>query len=134
MCCNLIQFFISHLGKGITSQKLQSLNVPGPKLIPASKPHLEASSHESRAPQLCGTTVPYTPQQFQAPHAFAPQDLLALLKNLEAEISVCQASLRDENEKRKKYKVRTDSFFFDFIILGCSCFIVSSSLHLFSIG
>lgn len=100
----------SVLGKGITSQKLQSLNVPGPKLIPASgvsKPQSETSNHEPQAPQLCGTTVPYTPQQFQAPHAFAPQDLLALLKNLEAEISVCQASLRDENEKRKKYKVRT---------------------------
>lgn len=97
-------------GKALISQKLQSLTVPGPKLITASgltKPHLDGQGQvaETSATQLCGTTVPYTPQQFQAPHAFAPQDLLALLKNLEAEISVCQASLRDENEKRKKYKV-----------------------------
>lgn len=98
---------LSPSGKGI-SQKLQSLTAPGPKLIPASgtsKPLVDGQESETQAPQLCSTNVPYTPQQFQAPHAFAPQDLLALLKNLEAEISVCQASLRDENEKRKKYKV-----------------------------
>ncbi|XP_034230506.1 ubiquitin carboxyl-terminal hydrolase calypso [Thrips palmi] len=97
---------LSPSGKAFISQKLQSLTVPGPKLITASglaKPQSEVP--ETSTTQLCGTTVPYTPQQFQAPHAFAPQDLLALLKNLEAEISVCQASLRDENEKRKKYKV-----------------------------
>lgn len=99
---------LSPSGKGLMSQKLHTLAAPGPKLIPASvvsKPPFDGQSQESQAPQLCGTTIPYTPQQFQAPHAFAPQDLLALLKNLEAEISVCQASLRDENEKRKKYKV-----------------------------
>lgn len=90
------------------NQKIHSLTAPGPKLIPASatsKPSLDGQNQETQAPQLCDTTVPYTAQQFQVPHAFAPQDLLALLKNLEAEISVCQASLRDENEKRKKYKV-----------------------------
>ncbi|XP_039295521.1 ubiquitin carboxyl-terminal hydrolase calypso-like [Nilaparvata lugens] len=38
-------------------------------------------------------------------HTFAPKDLLALLRNLEVEISVCEGNLRDENEKRKKYKV-----------------------------
>ncbi|XP_054290622.1 ubiquitin carboxyl-terminal hydrolase calypso-like [Macrosteles quadrilineatus] len=38
-------------------------------------------------------------------HTFAPKDLLALLKNLEGEISLCEGNLRDENEKRKKYKV-----------------------------
>ncbi|KAK3910644.1 Ubiquitin carboxyl-terminal hydrolase calypso [Frankliniella fusca] len=99
---------LSPSGKGPVSQRLHSLTVPGPKLLPSpgtSKPQADEAGQESQAPQLCGTTVPYTPQQFQAPHAFAPQDLLALLKNLEAEISVCQASLRDENEKRKKYKI-----------------------------
>lgn len=38
-------------------------------------------------------------------HTFAPKDLLALLKNLEGEISLCEGNLRDENEKRKKYKI-----------------------------
>ncbi|XP_065215233.1 ubiquitin carboxyl-terminal hydrolase calypso [Planococcus citri] len=40
-----------------------------------------------------------------AHHTFAPKDLLALVKNLEAEISVCEAQLRDEHEKRKQYKI-----------------------------
>lgn len=106
----MFNYRLLFLGKGLVSQKLQSLTVSGPKLITASgltKPPLDGQEQvpETSATSLCGTTVPYTPQQFQAPHAFAPQDLLALLKNLEGEISVCQASLRDENEKRKKYKV-----------------------------
>ena len=67
-----------------------------------------SDSPEKRQPPastLCCTTTRYTPEQFESPHAFAPQDLLALLKNLETEINVCQTNLRDENEKRKKYMV-----------------------------
>lgn len=40
------------------------------------------------------------------PHTFAPQDLLALLKNLENEICICEINLKDENDKQNKYKVR----------------------------
>ncbi|KAJ8683241.1 hypothetical protein QAD02_019033 [Eretmocerus hayati] len=39
------------------------------------------------------------------PHTFAPKDLLALLKNLEHEISMCEVALKDENDKRNKYKI-----------------------------
>lgn len=39
------------------------------------------------------------------PHTFAPQDLLALLRNLENEICMCEISLKDENDKQNKYKV-----------------------------
>ncbi|XP_017773739.1 PREDICTED: ubiquitin carboxyl-terminal hydrolase calypso isoform X2 [Nicrophorus vespilloides] len=39
------------------------------------------------------------------PHTFAPQDLLALLKNLENEICICEINLKDENDKQNKYKV-----------------------------
>lgn len=39
------------------------------------------------------------------PHRFAPKDLLALLKTVENEISICEANLHDEIEKRKKYKI-----------------------------
>lgn len=39
------------------------------------------------------------------PHTFAPKDLLALLKNLEYEIGSCETALKDENDKRTKYKV-----------------------------
>ena len=33
------------------------------------------------------------------------QDLLALLKNVENEIKICENNLRDEQEKMNKYKV-----------------------------
>lgn len=59
------------------------------------------SSHKKVDTKLCSKY----PELFE-PHTFAPKDLLALLKNLENEISVCEVSLRDENDKRKKYKVR----------------------------
>lgn len=39
------------------------------------------------------------------PHTFAPKDLLALLKNVETEIANCEACLKDENDKRTKYKI-----------------------------
>lgn len=36
---------------------------------------------------------------------FAPRDLVALLKALEDEIKTCEANLKDELEKRKRYRV-----------------------------
>ncbi|XP_044264251.1 ubiquitin carboxyl-terminal hydrolase calypso [Tribolium madens] len=39
------------------------------------------------------------------PHTFAPQDLLALLRNLENEICMCEINLKDENDKQNKYKI-----------------------------
>lgn len=44
-------------------------------------------------------------QEFLEPHTFAPKDLLALLRNLENEICMCEISLKDENDKQNKYKV-----------------------------
>ncbi|GFS21204.1 ubiquitin carboxyl-terminal hydrolase [Elysia marginata] len=38
-------------------------------------------------------------------HAFTPKDLLYLLKNVENEIELCESNLKEENEKRKKYKI-----------------------------
>ncbi|XP_012935345.2 ubiquitin carboxyl-terminal hydrolase calypso [Aplysia californica] len=37
--------------------------------------------------------------------AFTPKDLLDLLKNVENEIELCENNLKEENEKRKKYKM-----------------------------
>ncbi|KAK3103085.1 hypothetical protein FSP39_016344 [Pinctada imbricata] len=37
--------------------------------------------------------------------AFSPKDLLALLKNVENEIKLCEANLKDELEKRRKYQI-----------------------------
>ncbi|XP_014243381.1 ubiquitin carboxyl-terminal hydrolase calypso isoform X2 [Cimex lectularius] len=36
---------------------------------------------------------------------FSPKDLLALLKNLDSEVSSTEASLREENDKRRRYKI-----------------------------
>lgn len=44
------------------------------------------------------------------PHTFAPQDLLALLRNLENEICICEISLKDENDKQNKYRVLYTEF------------------------
>lgn len=61
----------------------------------------EEKKVEKIDPKLCSKY----PELFE-PHTFAPKDLLALLKNLEHEISMCETSLKDENDKRNKYKVR----------------------------
>lgn len=42
-------------------------------------------------------------------HPFAPHDLLALLKTVEAEIGACEAALRDELDRRRKYVVSPGS-------------------------
>lgn len=36
---------------------------------------------------------------------FSPKDLVALLNNLEAEVNSCETSIREENDKRRKYKI-----------------------------
>ncbi|XP_071082119.1 ubiquitin carboxyl-terminal hydrolase BAP1-like [Haliotis cracherodii] len=43
--------------------------------------------------------------RFSSSQGFSPKDLLDLLKNVENEIETCEANLKDENEKRKKYKI-----------------------------
>lgn len=45
-------------------------------------------------------------QELLEPHTFAPKDLLALLRNLENEICMCEISLKDEVDKQNKYRVR----------------------------
>lgn len=44
-------------------------------------------------------------QEILEPHTFAPKDLLALLRNLDNEICLCEMNLKDENDKQNKYKV-----------------------------
>lgn len=61
---------------------------------------IEEKKVEKIDPKLCSKY----PELFE-PHTFAPKDLLALLKNLEHEISICETSLKDENDKRNKYKI-----------------------------
>lgn len=66
----------------------------------AVDPGSAVTNHKNVDTKLCSKY----PELFE-PHTFAPKDLLALLKNLENEISVCEVNLRDENDKRKKYKI-----------------------------
>ncbi|XP_001606781.2 ubiquitin carboxyl-terminal hydrolase calypso isoform X1 [Nasonia vitripennis] len=60
----------------------------------------EEKKVEKIDPKLCSKY----PELFE-PHTFAPKDLLALLKNLEHEIGICETALKDENDKRNKYKI-----------------------------
>ena len=43
--------------------------------------------------------------ELNEPQRFAPKDLLALLRNIETDISTCESVIKDENEKRKKHKI-----------------------------
>lgn len=52
------------------------------------------------------------------PHTFAPQDLLALLRNLENEICICELSLKDENDKQNKYRVTFFTMKLDFKLMS----------------
>lgn len=52
-----------------------------------------------------GDAVTVDRKDLLEPHTFAPQDLLALLRNLEKEIDLSESNLRDENDKRHRYKV-----------------------------
>ena len=47
--------------------------------------------------------------------SFAPTDLIELLKNIENEICISEINLKDENDKRNKYKVNMDSFIYLFL-------------------
>ena len=43
--------------------------------------------------------------RLRSPQRFSPASLLALLRNIEADISVCRAILKDENERRKRHAI-----------------------------
>lgn len=61
-------------------------------------------------------TVEKKSPELLEPHTFAPQDLLALLRNLENEICMCEISLKDENDKQNKYKVKRVAFSGTFVL------------------
>nr|XP_022302279.1 ubiquitin carboxyl-terminal hydrolase BAP1-like isoform X2 [Crassostrea virginica] len=44
-------------------------------------------------------------RKFSGNQPFTPKDLLALLKNVENEIKLCEVNLKDELEKRRKYQI-----------------------------
>lgn len=96
--------------KDITLPRLSGINVNGKRLVPdvsGAQKKMCLNTGHARVKTSEGDTVVAEkkyPELFE-PHTFAPQDLLALLRNLENEICICELSLKDENDKRNKYKV-----------------------------
>lgn len=69
-----------------------------------SKPTIDLSKSPDSDTDAMKTLLSKYPV-LREPHTFAPKDLLALLKNVETEIANCEACLKDENDKRNKYKI-----------------------------
>ncbi|KAK7102465.1 hypothetical protein V1264_020680 [Littorina saxatilis] len=66
-----------------------------------SSPHLQGEGDES-----CNKDGGERKRKHKSSHgAFTPKNLLELLKNVENEIELCEANLKEEIEKRKKYKI-----------------------------
>lgn len=71
----------------------------------------KAPTEEGGSPQVTSKTEgDVTPAKksktkFSSQQGFKPKDLLALLKNVENEIKICENNLRDEQEKMNKYKI-----------------------------
>ncbi|XP_050414072.1 ubiquitin carboxyl-terminal hydrolase calypso isoform X2 [Patella vulgata] len=65
-------------------------------------------------------------------NGFKPKDLVSLLKNVEKEINTCETNLKEENEKRKKYKIddcRRTHNYDEFITLFLSMLAEQGLLH-----
>lgn len=96
--------------KDICLPRLSGINVNGKRLVgdvSGGQKKMCLNTGHARVKTSDGDIVVAEkkyPELFE-PHTFAPQDLLALLKNLENEICICEISLKDENDKRNKYKV-----------------------------
>ncbi|KAH6922290.1 hypothetical protein HPB50_012069 [Hyalomma asiaticum] len=90
----------------ITSpQQQQQQTLPHQHQQPAVQ---QATAHHSVAPQSSGNSGEIdrlVVVRLGEEHPFAPHDLLALLKTVEAEINACEGALKDEVDKRRKYVV-----------------------------
>lgn len=85
-------------------EKSETPNDNGKRPIDPSIPHRKVCRVKVTADGNAVIAEKKYPELFE-PHTFAPQDLLALLRNLENEICFCEMSLKDENDKRNRYKV-----------------------------
>lgn len=77
------------------------------KVVPKSP---ASSAADGLSPnKLSPSAAPLTPTRGKAAAAltkqYCPKDMIALLKALEAEITACDNSLKDELEKRKRYRI-----------------------------
>lgn len=87
--------------QGETSEKKEELKTEIATPSPTPDKSSECKPEDTDAMTALMSKYPV----LREPHTFAPKDLLALLKNVETEIANCEASLKDENDKRTKYKI-----------------------------
>ena len=96
----------SHLPQELTSSppnhKSPSHFSPSTSLFPLPEQPSPANSDASLARSPMASPRARTADLLKK---FAPRDLVALLKALEDEIKTCESSLREELEKRKRYRV-----------------------------
>uniref|UniRef100_A0A8D8RGN3 Ubiquitin carboxyl-terminal hydrolase n=1 Tax=Cacopsylla melanoneura TaxID=428564 RepID=A0A8D8RGN3_9HEMI len=99
---------VGALPKGWEHTSSSSFSSPSAK--DGASPSSSHSKYGGESPLLegtrgeCGEGSKRSGSKKSGESTFAPKDLQALVKNLEGEISICEAQLRDENERRKKYK------------------------------
>lgn len=76
------------------------------KVVPKSP---ASSGPDGLSPNKLSPAAPLTPTRGKAAAAltkqYCPKDMISLLKALEGEISACDSSLKDELEKRKRYRI-----------------------------
>ncbi|KAJ8301690.1 hypothetical protein KUTeg_020677 [Tegillarca granosa] len=85
-----------------TSDKEEMKGVVKDNISPNSK---EKKDCEVKSSEDGTNTRQKHKHRFSNHQAFTPKDLLALLKNVENEITLCEANLKDEIEKRRKYQI-----------------------------
>jgi hypothetical protein len=79
------------------------------KVVPKSPASSSSVSGGDVSPHKLSPAAPLTPTRGKAAAAltkqYCPKDMISLLKALEDEITACDNSLKDELEKRKRYRI-----------------------------
>lgn len=78
---------------------------PPPGTTPSSQQQNQQAAQQSSGAAASGEIDRLVVVRLGEEHPFAPHDLLALLKTVEAEINACESALKDEVDKRRKYVV-----------------------------
>ncbi|XP_065349591.1 ubiquitin carboxyl-terminal hydrolase calypso isoform X1 [Cloeon dipterum] len=84
--------------------ELKAAKMEDPEAGPSDSNDSEAGSKDNLMTKVDPKLVAKYPTLF-GPHTFAPKDLLVLLKNLDHGIQQCEQNIKEETEKRRKYKV-----------------------------
>ncbi|XP_022916742.1 ubiquitin carboxyl-terminal hydrolase calypso [Onthophagus taurus] len=87
------------------SKEKIGININGKRINEESQKKSYNTGHARVRTSDGDTVVAEKKNELLETHTFAPQDLLALLRNLEHEICLCEMNLKDENDKQNKYKI-----------------------------